>query len=1351
MKCSILAASLAAVGLMAFSAIGQSTTTTAYGSEDFSSYEAGAKVSELGTGPLGTWYAGEADKSEIDEDGNGKYLKLNTEGDVVSNAFTRAADINDALAHDTNVVISAKVTFVPSDELEDFSNAGDDLKFALYAYEQEIETKIVDGEVTNTLYSVATNLVVYHAFGNPKATTNEIVTLPAASTFTQSPDSPHPITTTMRKLGDNLYFKVAIDDPEGTSKVNYLYAPKGCTEAELDTGVPGEGDLEQRIWFQTVNGANQSDVAVKSLNFSGTGAINSLSAGYEAPAVEADVTVEWTADENLEAYKDKSLTKPITKASYTEKPGKMIYFSIAVGEEDNFHIEGSDLDIASDGLTASYTMSTNATLDIRAVANAAETFTVKVPAVANATVAVSSNDTVIANAPGTYTFPIPTAVKVVYTPEKDYKLNGDTEFTINNDTTTDLTDQAPTAEKLPTVATVITVAGGVTTTNKYTDLHEALVAGSAAGSVVELIANVDLAGKNWEPVANFAGTFDGKGFIISNLTITAESGEGVGLIKGMDTFTETAGAQIRNVTFENVSINAPNSTYVGTVGGSNMYHGLITNVTVCGTIQIIGYKYVGGIVGHAKYGHVIDCHVDGGDAATSFIGQASEKTAEGQVGGIWGMTGEGASYQLFDSSVKNVTLFGNERVGAIAGRIYGTKLVNCSAENVIVKNPEQKSTGMIAGTALSNGTSMLIDCEATNVTLEDGAGNPYDSVIIGSAAVNTAIGTDVEGDALVFGSSNFKFTAGTFTFADADALAGVTAQVATGYEVVDNGDGTYSIVLPPVANVTIGGETTPYTDLHAALVAGSVAGAVVELVDDVDLTGINWVPVPNFLGKFDGKGKTISNLKIDIEGGNAGLFGDNAWGKNHNGICNLVISNADVKATGNNVGVLAAKNGSDGGCVISNVTVCGNIKVIGSSYVGGLVGHNQYSHIIDCHVIGDGAATSVIGYGEVVDDVLKGSGQIGGLVGMTGEGNMHVWNCSVEKVSVKGSGLVGAIWGRMQDSSKMVGCSAKDVDVYCAADVETAEVKIGTLVGGFVGGGLAPVINCTATNVKLYTLDGTPIDDRWTGTVAEGKNVARGTDVAGDAFTFKFSNPKLTAGTFEVMSDAAVTSLAGWCQTGYAPIANGDGTYTITQVHTVTLKNGDAVVDTQIVADGQFATNVVLDVEGFKGWTNETYTAAFDFATTAITADTTLFAWIEAAPVVVYPEYIDLEDADMKKKYDDWARVYGADTDSSKGDAFLWNADPNGELPTLTIESIEIVDGDAKIVVAAEGVDLEKGINGVLYVSGCNALGGEWVTTVVDATADSFTGGKATFTVEGAQFMKAKIGFKAETPANPAN
>ena len=547
-------------------------------------------------------------------------------------------------------------------------------------------------------------------------------------------------------------------------------------------------------------------------------------------------------------------------------------------------------------------------------------------------------------------------------------------------------------------------------------------------------------------------------------------------------------------------------------------------------------------------------------------------------------------------------------------------------------------------------------------------------------------------------------------------------------------------IVTPVANVTIGGETAPYTDLHAALVAGSVAGAVVELVDDVDLTGINWEPIPNFLGKFDGKGYTISNLKVDITGSNAGIFGDNAWGKNHNGICNLVISNADVKATGSYVGVLAAKNGTDGGCVISNVTVCGSIKVIGSSYVGGLVGHNQYSHIIDCHVIGDGAATSVIGYGEINEGTATGSGQIGGLVGMSGEGNMHVWNCSVEKVSVKGSGLVGAIWGRMQNSSKMVGCSAKDVDVYCAADVETAEVKIGTLVGGFVGGGLAPVINCTATNVKLYTLDGTPIDDRWTGTVAEGKNVARGTGVEGDAFTFRFSNPKLTAGTFEVKSDAAVTSLAGWCQTGYAPIANADGTYTITQAWNVKFYVGDVVSNAQVVANGEYAQAFAYDTATIEAWTNA---AGVAYTEVAITANTDFFAQLKSAGPTWPEDWPPEADDTVKEKFAAWQAAYGVTTFEGNEAAFLLNVDPSSTtVPELKITSIAVADGKATIVVDAGTADLAN-VNGVLYVESSNDLV-NWTTFQLPVERE-IDGGDWTVTVQAGKFMKAKVGFKDPT------
>ena len=98
-----------------------------------------------------------------------------------------------------------------------------------------------------------------------------------------------------------------------------------------------------------------------------------------------------------------------------------------------------------------------------------------------------------------------------------------------------------------------------------TNLHDALVAGSVGGAKVELLANVDLTGVAWEPVANFAGTFDGAGYKISNLGITMATGNFVGL------FANCVGGEgkpkpvIKNFTIENVDIKAENSEYVAAV------------------------------------------------------------------------------------------------------------------------------------------------------------------------------------------------------------------------------------------------------------------------------------------------------------------------------------------------------------------------------------------------------------------------------------------------------------------------------------------------------------------------------------------------------------------------------------------------------------------------------------------------------------------------------------------------------------------------------------------------------------------------------------------------------------------
>ena len=82
----------------------------------------------------------------------------------------------------------------------------------------------------------------------------------------------------------------------------------------------------------------------------------------------------------------------------------------------------------------------------------------------------------------------------------------------------------------------------------------------------KLMADIDLAAATlpMKPIgradARFTGIFDGNGKTISNLTITASSGDYVALFGYVE-------AEIHDLALTNVKIDAPKSTYVGALAG----------------------------------------------------------------------------------------------------------------------------------------------------------------------------------------------------------------------------------------------------------------------------------------------------------------------------------------------------------------------------------------------------------------------------------------------------------------------------------------------------------------------------------------------------------------------------------------------------------------------------------------------------------------------------------------------------------------------------------------------------------------------------------------------------------------
>ena len=165
------------------------------------------------------------------------------------------------------------------------------------------------------------------------------------------------------------------------------------------------------------------------------------------------------------------------------------------------------------------------------------------------------------------------------------------------------------------------------------------------------------------------------------------------------------------------------------------------------------------------------------------------------------------------------------------------------------------------------------------------------------------------------------------------------------------------------------------------------SGMQIKLSNDIDLKSEEWTPIGRkdkaFQGTFDGCGYTISNLKIERGVNNSssnadmGLFGFTSDGK----VMNFTLYNAFVKA-GIDVGAIA---GTPYTSSYSNITLAGDVKVEGYSYVGGMFGKNVYKGMENLTVrVNEGS------YVKAESETYRT--YVGGVIGFMGEGNIIISN-----------------------------------------------------------------------------------------------------------------------------------------------------------------------------------------------------------------------------------------------------------------------------------------------------------------------------------------------------------------------
>ena len=220
------------------------------------------------------------------------------------------------------------------------------------------------------------------------------------------------------------------------------------------------------------------------------------------------------------------------------------------------------------------------------------------------------------------------------------------------------------------------------------------------------------------------------------------------------------------------------------------------------------------------------------------------------------------------------------------------------------------------------------------------------------------------------------------------------------------------------------------------------SGMQIKLSNDIDLKSEEWTPIGRkdkaFQGTFDGCGYTISNLKIERGVNNSssnadmGLFGFTSDGK----VMNFTLYNAFVKA-GIDVGAIA---GTPYTSSYSNITLAGDVKVEGYSYVGGMFGKNVYKGMENLTVrVNEGS------YVKAESETYRT--YVGGVIGFMGEGNIIISNVE-SNINVTGSTCdVGGITGIAHYGNTFENCICTGNVTLVNANDAGDQLEIGGIAG----------------------------------------------------------------------------------------------------------------------------------------------------------------------------------------------------------------------------------------------------------------------------------------------------------------
>ena len=235
----------------------------------------------------------------------------------------------------------------------------------------------------------------------------------------------------------------------------------------------------------------------------------------------------------------------------------------------------------------------------------------------------------------------------------------------------------------------------------------------------KLCADIDMKiyqnGNGWNPIDNFSGRFEGRGYKISGLKINRNSEEDCGLFGSV-----TAKAVLSEIILTEVDVAGGEKT--GALAGS--CSGTIKNCNVTGNVSGSG-NFVGGMFGIYDTNTITNSHANvyvtginnvGGMIGTIYNGKLERVSANGTVigdGNVGGLIGEIAPTSEIEigQTFAKVNITGKGDTGGLIGKINATrtsgiKIIN-SYSNCVIDDIPEVAGGFIGNIDLGSAKLIL--------------------------------------------------------------------------------------------------------------------------------------------------------------------------------------------------------------------------------------------------------------------------------------------------------------------------------------------------------------------------------------------------------------------------------------------------------------------------------------------------------------------------------------------------------------------------------------------------------------------------------------------------------------------